>query len=84
MLRPMPEFFYKNTFSPTDLTRFFESEFASYMDHFEKKADKELKNKMGVHRDPPDPLIQLIIDMGNQHEENIINKLSQKTSHCFY
>lgn len=70
----------KITFSPTDLVRFFESEFASYMDHFEKVTSKEIRQKMGVHRDPPDPLLDLIIEMGNKHEENIINKMSKTDS----
>ena len=64
----------KITFSPTDLVRFFESEFASYMDHFEKVVSEEMRKELGVHRDPPNPLYSLIIDMGNKHEENLINK----------
>ena len=76
----MPLYPYKTTFSPTDLVRFFESKFASYMDHFEKTVSKEICKKIGVYRDPPDPLRDFIINMGNQHEENIINKINEKES----
>ena len=68
------------TFSPTDLVRFFESEFSSYMDHFEKIISENLRKELGVHRDPPDPLYSLIIEMGNQHEQNMINKIEKTKS----
>ena len=68
------------TFSPTDLVRFFESEFSSYMDHFEKIISENLRKELGVHRDPPDPLYSLIIEMGNQHEKNMINKIEKTKS----
>lgn len=67
----------KITFSPTELVRFFESEFASYMDHFDKIISEEIRKDLGVHRDPTDPLLDLIKDMGNQHEENIIDKMEK-------
>ncbi|MDE0119000.1 MAG: TM0106 family RecB-like putative nuclease [Bdellovibrionales bacterium] len=70
----------KITFSPSDIVRFFESEFASYMDHFEKVASEEKQKELGVHRDPFDPLLDLIRNMGNQHEEDIIQKMEQSTS----
>ena len=72
----------KMTFSPTDLVRFFESEFASYMDHFEKAVSKEKQEYLSADRDPPDPLKELIMDMGNKHEENVIDKM-QKKKPCF-
>ena len=76
--------FYHNkiTFSPSDLVRFFESEFASYMDHFEKIVSEEIQKELNIHRDPPDQFLDLIKDMGNQHEENIINKI-EKTDPVF-
>ena len=70
----------KITFSPTNLVQFFESEFASYMDHFDKIISEEIRKELGVHRDPPDPLLNLIKDMGNQHEENIIDKMEKTDS----
>ena len=65
----------KFIFSPTDIIRFFESEFASYMDHFEKVVSKEALQKQGVHRDPKDPLYDVIAQMGNEHEKAIISNL---------
>ena len=70
----------KITFSPTDIVRFFESEFASYMDHFEKAVTEDIRTDLGVHRDPPDPLYSLIIDMGNEHEANLIKKMEKTDS----
>ena len=74
--------FHHNTiaFSPSDIVRFFESEFASYMNHFEKLISKEVQKELDVHRDPSDPLLDLIRDMGNQHEEDIINKIEKTDS----
>ena len=62
-------------FSPTDIIRFFESEFASYMDHFEKAVSKEALQRHGVHRDPKDPLYDVIAQMGNEHEKAVISNL---------
>ncbi len=74
-------FYYnKITFSPSDLVRFFESEFASYMDHFEKIVSEEIQKELGADRDPSDPLLELIRNMGNQHEEDIINKWEKTNS----
>ena len=68
------------TFSPSDIVRFFESKFSSYMDHFEKTTSEEIRKELGIHRDPSDPLLDLIRDMGNQHEEDIINKIEKTDS----
>lgn len=68
------------TFSPTDLVRFFESEFSSYMDHFEKIISETLRKELGVHRDPLDPLYSLIIEMGNKHEKNMISEIEKTKS----
>ena len=65
----------KFVFSPTDIIRFFESEFASYMDHFERIVSEETLKKHGVHRDPKDPLYDVIAQMGNEHEKAIISDL---------
>ena len=35
----------KFVFSPTDIVKFFETEFASYMDHFEKSSLKRNTKK---------------------------------------
>ena len=64
--------------SPTDLTRFFESQFASYMDHFEKVTSKEVLKQKGIFRDPPDPFLTLIADMGNQHEKESIAEIEKQ------
>ncbi len=70
----------KITFSPTDLVRFFESEFVSYMDRFEKVISDEMCKNLGVHRNPADPLYSLITDIGKEHEENLINKIKKTNS----
>ena len=70
----------KIIFSPSDIVRFFESEFASYMDHFEKVVSEERQKELGVHRDPFDPLLDLIRNMGNQHEEDVIHNIEQSTN----
>jgi uncharacterized protein len=57
--------------SPTDLTRFFESEFASWMDHYELVA-KEKGPLEGVHRNPPDELQTLLAEKGNAHELDVL------------
>ena len=65
-------------FSPTDIVRFFESEFASYMDHFEKVISKEILKDQNIHRDPKDSLHDVIIGMGNEHEKEIIENLEKQ------
>ena len=65
----------KLIFSPTDIVRFFESEFASYMDHFEKIVSEEIIKKNGVHRDPKDLLYDVIAQMGNEYEKAIISNI---------
>ncbi len=69
----------KITFSPTDLVRFFESKFSSYMDHFEKMVSDKTLKELEAHRDPPDPFYDLIKDMGNQHEEELIHKMEKES-----
>ena len=68
----------KIIFSPTDIVRFFESEFASYMDHFEKVVTKEILKNQNIHRDPKDSLHDVIIRMGNEHEKEIIENLEKQ------
>jgi predicted RecB family nuclease len=68
----------KKLFSPTALTRFFESEFCSYMDQFEKLASDQIKKELGVHRNPPDPLLDLLAKMGNEHEANQLKVLKKQ------
>ena len=67
-------------FSPSDFVTFFESEFASYMDHFIKVVSKESLKKKGVHADPPDPLFEIIAQMGLQHEKEVIEMNSKNNS----
>ena len=66
------------TFSPTDIVKFFESEFASYMDHFEKTVSKEVIKDQNIHRDPKDSLQDVIIGMGNEHEREVIENFEKK------
>ncbi|MCY4513037.1 MAG: TM0106 family RecB-like putative nuclease [Bdellovibrionales bacterium] len=65
-------------FSPSDIVKFFESEFASYMDHFEKVASKEMLQEYEVHRDPKKPLCDVIAQMGNEHEKAVISSLERQ------
>jgi len=65
-------------FSPTDIVKFFESEFASYMDHFEKSVSNEMLKKQNIYRDPPDSFQNVILKMGNAHEKNIISKFEKQ------
>ena len=61
-------------FSPSDLTRYFESEFTSWMDRYQKfhSEDGSLK---GVHRNPKDPLEELLAEKGLKHEEVVVEPL---------
>ena len=70
----------KIVFSPTDIVRFFESEFASYMDHFEKIVSKEILKNQNIHRDPTDSLKDIISEMGNSHEKEIIKNFEKQGS----
>ncbi len=58
-------------FSPTDLSLYFESRFASWMDHYQ-----ELFKNNGVlgkiHRNPPDDLLDLLSKEGKKHEKSIL------------
>ena len=69
----------KIVFSPTDVVRFFESEFTSYMDHFEKVVSKEILKSQDIHRDPTDSLQDIIAKMGNEHEKEIVEELEKQT-----
>ena len=68
----------KLIFSPIDIVKFFESEFSSYMDHFEKVVSKEILESQKTHRDPKDPLYEVIAEMGNNHEKSIIAKIEKQ------
>ena len=67
-------------FSPTDIVRFFESEFASYMDHFEKIVPTDILKEQGVHRDPADPLYAVIVETGKNHENSVLTELEKKSN----
>jgi predicted RecB family nuclease len=62
--------------SPTDLTRFYESEFGSWMDHYYESVGVGGPLKK-VHRNPPDPLQGLLAEKGNFHEEQVLQKLKE-------
>lgn len=68
----------KIIFSPTDIVKFFESEFASYMDHFEKVVSEEILTNQNIHRDPRNSLHDVIVGMGNEHEKEIIENLERQ------
>ena len=67
----------KFIFSPSDFVTFFESKFASYMDHFTKAADKESQKEKGAFPDPADPLFEIIAQMGVQHEKEVIQNFQK-------
>ena len=56
-------------YSPSDLIRFMESPFASWMERY----DLEIPNER--QRDPEDGEGKLVIDAGNRHKENFLNQL---------
>ncbi len=64
----------KMTYSPTDLTKYFESEFSSWMDHYYETSIKS-GQLSDVHKNPPDPLQSILAEKGNIHEEEVLNKL---------
>ena len=61
-------------FSPSDLTRFFESEFVSWMDRYQKFHLKD-GQLSGVHRNPKDPLEELLAEKGLKHEDAVCKPL---------
>jgi len=61
-------------YSPSDLTRYFESEFTSWMDRY-AKFHLEDGPLTGVHRNPKDPLEELLKQKGNDHETAVCNPL---------
>ena len=64
-------------FSPTDLTRYFESRFASWMDHYDKLFENTFGPLGKINRNPPDSLLALLKDMGNQHEGSVVEQLGK-------
>src|SRR5690349_4416999 len=64
-------------FSPSDLTRYFESEFASWMDHYQRFHSKDGSLK-DVHRNPKDPLEDLLAHKGAEHEQSVKKFLAAK------
>ena len=65
-------------YSPTDLTRFFESHFSSWMDHYEQFFDQT--GPLGkFHRNPPDDLLSLLKDKGIEHEARVIDQKSKNS-----
>ena len=66
-------------YSPTDVSRYFESKFASWMDHYEKLFEN--KGPLGkIHRNPPDDILSLLKEKGLEHEESIIESYPQGKS----
>ena len=66
-------------FSPSDLTRFFESEFVSWMDRYQKFHSKD-GSLAGVHRNPKDPLEELLATKGLKHEDAVCTPLRKNGS----
>ncbi len=63
----------KLVFSPTDLSRYFESKFSSWMDHYEKLFENS--GPLGkIHRNPPDDLLSLLKQQGLEHESRVIDR----------
>jgi hypothetical protein len=68
-------------FSPSDLTRFFESEFPSWMDRYQRfpSADGAVE---GFHRNPDDPLDDLLAQKRDSHENEVRRMLGDEGPLC--
>ena len=67
----------KMCYSPTDLSRYFESRFASWMDHYEKLFENN--GPLGkIHRNSPDGILDLLQEKGVKHEKSIVELYAQK------
>lgn len=60
-------------YSPTDLTRFFESEFACWMERYRV----EMPKLMAFNADPVDEMQQILFQMGQAHEQRYLESLQQ-------
>jgi len=60
-------------YSPTDLTQFFESEFASWMERYKL----EIPESAALTPDPVDEMQQLLVQMGQTHEQSYLESLQQ-------
>ena len=60
-------------YSPTDLTKFFESEFACWMERYEL----EMPESTVFKADPSDEMQQLLSEMGQNHEQSYLESLQQ-------
>ena len=56
-------------FSPSDLTTYWESEYASWMDRY------NLENPGQVQKDPDDEMMKVLQEKGFAHEKNILEKM---------
>ena len=64
------------SYSPTDLTRYFESRFASWMDRYEKLFGNN--GPLGkINKNPPDAMLELLKQKGMEHEASVIKSHSQ-------
>ena len=61
------------TYSPSDLLRFVESPFASWMARYELERPDS-----GIVKDPPDPMNELLSRLGEQHEARVKQELIAK------
>ncbi len=59
-------------FSPSDLTTYWESAYASWMDRY------NLENPGRVKKDPEDEMMKVLQEKGYTHEKNILNKMQSE------
>ena len=64
-------------YSPTDLTRFYKSPFASWMARLALESPKQLA-ALGAQKDTPDPLMQRLQSKGYEHEEALEKELTEQ------
>ena len=63
------------TFSPSDLVRYVESPFTSWMARMELEIPDH-----DIPKNAPDPLLSYLADKGYEHEERFFNELRKKYS----
>jgi uncharacterized protein len=64
----------KLIFSPSDLTVFLDSPFASWMDRV-----KIEQTDFSIAQDEDDPLMSLLASKGYEHENNFLKKLKKRS-----
>jgi uncharacterized protein len=61
-------------YAPTDLTQFFDSEFACWMERYELECP-DLPEAIAYTADPADDMQQILWDLGQLHEQNYLDHL---------